>query len=130
MDLHRTLQVTVLAAAAAGCAHAASQMPPDASKPDPAVTDGDKYQPILDNEFVRVLRYHDEPGQKTHLHHHPHFVMYALAPFRRQLTFADGRKMVREFAAGDIAWMPEQTHIGENVGDTPTEVLLIELKRE
>ena len=113
---------------AAGCTHVASQVPPDTVEPDPVVTDGDKYHALLDNEQVRVLRYHDEPGDKTHLHHHPAFVMYALASFQRRLTFPDGTTREREFAAGDVAWMPEQTHVGENIGTTPTEALLIELK--
>lgn len=107
---------------------AGATTPGAGSQPDPAVTDGDKYHVLLENEHVRVLRYHDEPGQKTHLHHHPNFVMYALAPFRRQLTMADGSKRVREFRAGEAAWMPAQSHIGENIGDVPTEGLLIEIK--
>lgn len=123
--MRNTLLMLSLFTAANGCAHAASQ--PELG-PDPAVTDGDKYHVLLENEQVRVLRYHDEPGDKTHLHHHPHFVIYALAPFRRQLTLGDGKTMVREFLEGDVAWMPEQSHVGENIGDVPTEALLIEVK--
>jgi quercetin dioxygenase-like cupin family protein len=97
--------------------------------PDPTASDGDKYHVILENARVRVLRYHDEPGQKTHLHHHPHdFIMYALAPFSRTLTFADGKKQQRTFNAGEIAWVPAQTHVGENIGTLPTDGLIIEVK--
>lgn len=117
--------VIALLAAAAGCSPTVSA---DPGKPDPTVTDGDKYRVLLENEQVRVLRYHDEPGGKTHLHHHPNFVMYALGPFRRRLIAPDGTSKVRDFKAGDIAFMPEQSHIGENVGSLPTDVLLIELK--
>ena len=102
--------------------------PRGAGQPDPVVTDGDEYHVVLENEHVRVLRYHDEPGGKTHLHHHPSFVMYALAPFRRQLTFPDGSKRVREFRAGEAVGVPAQSHVGENIGDVPTEGLLIEIK--
>ena len=97
--------------------------------PDPIASDGDKYRVVLENEQVRVLRYHDEPGQKTHQHHHPNpFVMYALAPFQRELIFSDGHHVKRNFRADEAAWMQEQTHIGNNVGDVPTDVLLIEVK--
>lgn len=97
--------------------------------PDPTVSDGDKYHVILENEFVRVLRYHDEPGQKTHPHYHPNaFVMYALAPFRRKLTFPDGKVRERVFAADEADWVPAQTHSGENTGSAPTDGLLIEVK--
>jgi beta-alanine degradation protein BauB len=101
-----------------------------AATDDPAVTDGDKYHVLLENEHVRVLRYHDEPGAKTRLHHHPDFVMYALAPFRRQLTFPDGTRRQRIFDTGDLAWMPAQSHIGENIGANPTDVLLVEIKKQ
>ena len=96
---------------------------------DPAFTDGDKYHVVLDNSNVRVLRYSDRPGGKTHQHRHSEFVLYALSPFRRRLTFPDGTSKERDFAPGDVIWMPEQTHIGENTGTTDTEVLIVEIKR-
>ena len=101
---------------------------PAASDGDPSVTDGDKYKVVLENDHVRVLRYHDLPGEKTHPHRHPQFVMVALSSFRRKLTFPDGTTKVREFKAGEAAYMPAQAHAGENIGDTPTDGLLIELK--
>jgi beta-alanine degradation protein BauB len=106
----------------------ASREHPSTKALDPAKTDADKYQVILENAQVRVLRYHDAPGAKTHPHHHPQFVLYALGPFRRQLTFPDGSVKVRDFQLGDVAWMPAQDHVGENVGTTPTEALLVEVK--
>jgi len=36
--------------------------------------------------------------------------------------------MVREFKAGDVIWSDAQTHIGENIGESPTHVLMIEMK--
>lgn len=95
---------------------------------DPVRTDGDKYKVLLENARVRVLEYADLPGQKTHQHRHPAFVIYALAPFKRTLTLADGRVLTREFKAGDVMFSPGETHVGENVGSTPTRVLMIELK--
>jgi hypothetical protein len=35
---------------------------------DPVDTDGDKYKVLLENERVRVLEYHDRPGEKTLQH--------------------------------------------------------------
>jgi quercetin dioxygenase-like cupin family protein len=95
---------------------------------DPAHTDGDKYKPLLDNACVRVLEYRDRPGEKTQSHRHPAFVLYALAPFKRRLHLPDGQVLARTFKAGDVMWSPAQTHIGENVGDTPTHVLIVETK--
>lgn len=99
-----------------------------AAAQDPSHTDGDKYRVVIDNPRVRVLRYHDLPGEKTQLHRHPAFVVVALAPFKRRLALGDGRVMAREFQAGDTLYSEGETHIGENVGETPTEVLMVELK--
>jgi hypothetical protein len=95
---------------------------------DPLDTDGDKYKAILDNACVRVLEYRDQPGDKTQRHAHPAFALYALSPFKRTLTLPDGQVLTREFKPGDVMWSPAQSHIGENVGRTPTHVLIVELK--
>ncbi len=96
---------------------------------DAIQTDGDKYKVILENDCVRVLDYQDRPGEKTLQHKHPAFVLYALSPFKRTLTLPDGKVLKREFKAGDVMWSEAQTHIGENVGQTPTHVLIVELKK-
>jgi beta-alanine degradation protein BauB len=95
---------------------------------DPVHTDGDKYKVRFENDRVRVLEYIDQPGEKTHEHQHPAFVLYAVSPFKRKLHLPDGKVLAREFRAGDIMWSDAQTHIGENVGDTPTRVIMIEMK--
>ncbi|TJY59542.1 cytoplasmic protein [Sinimarinibacterium sp. CAU 1509] len=92
------------------------------------MTDGDKYKVILENECVRVLDYQDSPGEQTGQHSHPPFVLYALSPFKRTITLADGKVLKREFAAGDVLWSEAQTHTGKNVGETPTHVVMVELK--
>ncbi|HYP77884.1 MAG TPA: hypothetical protein VER12_18060 [Polyangiaceae bacterium] len=98
------------------------------SERDPLHTDGDKYHLVFENQLLRVLRYQDEPGATTHQHHHPCFLLYALAPFKRQLSFPDGSRRTRVFQAGEAAWMTAQSHAGHNTGDTPTDALLFELK--
>jgi quercetin dioxygenase-like cupin family protein len=95
---------------------------------DPIVTDGDKYKVLLENDKVRVLSYLDHPGDKTSMHHHPNFVLYAITPFKRTLTLGSGEIITREFKAGDVLWSPAQSHIGENIGSTDTNVAIVELK--
>jgi quercetin dioxygenase-like cupin family protein len=107
----------------------ATLLMPSALAQDATQTDGDKYKTILENECVRVLEYRDEPGAKTHQHHHPAFVLYALSSFERTLTLPDGKVLRRKFKAGDVMWSEAQTHIGENVGKTATHVLITELKK-
>ena len=95
---------------------------------DAVQTDGDKYKVIFENECVRVLDYKDQPGQATSQHKHPAFVLYAFSPFKRSITLPDGKILQRQFKAGDVMWSDAQTHIGTNTGDTPTHVILVELK--
>ena len=95
---------------------------------DPAKTDPEKYKVILESERVRVFEYRDKPGEKTSLHYHQDFVIYALSSFKRKLVLADGKEMKREFNIGEVAWMKEQTHIGINIGKTETHALIVELK--
>lgn len=95
---------------------------------DAVQTDGDKYTVLLENDCVRVLDYRDSPGEKTHQHRHPAFVLYALNPFKRSLILPDGKTFTREFKTGDVMWSEAQTHIGENIGQTPTRVVIVELK--
>ena len=97
---------------------------------DPASTDGDKYKPIFENECVRVLDYKDRPGEKTNQHRHPAFVLYALSDFQRSIHLPDGKMLKRQFKAGDVMWSDAQTHIGENTGQTPTHVILVEMKSQ
>ena len=95
---------------------------------DPLHTDGDKYKVRYENDRVRVLEYSDKPGDRTHEHRHPSFVLYAVASFKRKLVLPDGKELIREFKAGDVMWSDAQTHIGMNVGETPTQVIMIEIK--
>jgi len=94
---------------------------------DPAATNPDHYTVIFENDRVRVLDYVDEPGVRTTPHDHPDSVMYTLTSFRRRLHAGDTHRDVA-LAAGQALWLPAQRHAGENIGDTPTHVLFVELK--
>ena len=95
---------------------------------DPISTDGDKYKVLLENEKVRVLEYRDLSREKTNQHHHPAFVLYALKPFKRKIVLPNGKTIMREFKGEEAIYSDEQIHIGENVGETPTHVIMVELK--
>jgi quercetin dioxygenase-like cupin family protein len=96
--------------------------------PSPTETDPDKYRLVLENEHVRVYDYVDQPGDRTQLHHHDAFVLHALSPFKRKLTFENGESSIKEFKGGETFWAEAQNHIGENIGETETHVLIVELK--
>jgi quercetin dioxygenase-like cupin family protein len=95
---------------------------------DPTTTDPDKYRVIFENDRVRVLEYRDEPGQATHPHHHPASVMVTLSAFERRLVAEDGSSRDATLEAGQVRWLEAQVHSGENIGQTPTHVVFVELK--
>ncbi len=95
---------------------------------DPTVTDPDKYKLVFENDQVRVLEYRDLPGQNTSPLEHPDSVMRTLSSFKRRLTNAAGESVDVELPEGTTRWLDAQTHSGENIGDTPTHVLFVELK--
>jgi hypothetical protein len=94
---------------------------------DPVVSNPDFYSLLWENDDVRVLEYHDLPGQETTPHTHPNTVMVALTDFHRRLALG---AIVREVAleAGSAQWLPAQSHSGTNIGTTPTHTILVELK--
>ena len=94
---------------------------------DPTDPDPDHYRVVFDNERVRVLEYIDAPGDATHDHEHPDSVMVTLTSFRRRLHHGERQREV-EISSGFVGWVPAQRHRGQNVGDTPTHAIFVELK--
>ncbi len=94
---------------------------------DPTITDPDKYSVVFENEAVRVLEYRDEPGARTAPHNHPDSVMVTLSDFDRRLS-AGGQTREVTLRSGEVSWMDAQRHSGENIGQTPTHVVFVELK--
>jgi quercetin dioxygenase-like cupin family protein len=94
---------------------------------DPTISNPEHYKVVFENDRVRVLEYTDAPGDRTTPHQHPDSVMYTLSPFRRRLVSGGAGREV-ELPAGTVGWLPAQEHHGENIGDTATHVIFVELK--
>src|SRR5512139_2424512 len=94
---------------------------------DPVESNPQHYKVVFENERVRVLEYTDRPGDRTTPHEHPDSVMYTLSSFRRRLVSGDVQREV-ELQSGTVSWLPAQQHHGENIGDSETHVLFVELK--
>ena len=94
---------------------------------DPVATNPSLYRVVMENERVRVLEYRDRPGDRTAPHGHPDSVMITLSSFRRRLTRGD-RSMDVELGEGEVRWLDAQDHVGENIGETETRSIFVELK--
>ncbi|MEI6407285.1 MAG: cytoplasmic protein [Actinomycetes bacterium] len=94
---------------------------------DPIETNPESYKLIFENDQVRVLEYLDQPGYMTKPHRHPDSVMYTLSTFARRLHVNGATRDV-EINSGTTSWLPSQIHAGENIGNTDTHVIFVELK--
>lgn len=94
---------------------------------DPITTNPELYSVAFENDRVRVLRYHDHPGDHTQPHQHPDSVMITASTFDRRLRH-DDQSIDVTIAAGEVRWLDAQEHSGENIGSTDTLTFFIELK--
>jgi hypothetical protein len=53
--------------------------------------------------------------------------MVTLSSFRRRLGVG-GREVDVELTAGEARWLDAQQHYGENIGDTDSQAIFVELK--
>ncbi|WP_067461724.1 cytoplasmic protein [Actinomadura macra] len=94
---------------------------------DPTATNPELYSVMFENDRVRVLEYRDRPGDQTKPHNHPDSVMVTLSSFTRRLSSGD-RLVELRLEAGQARWLDAQEHAGQNIGDTETHSIFIELK--
>jgi len=95
---------------------------------DPVQVDSKHYKVELENSQVRVLRINYGPHEKSVMHKHPAGVVVALTEQRGKFTFPNGKSQERSFTAGQTRWLPAETHLPENTGDKPFELILVEVK--
>ena len=94
---------------------------------DPVSSNPELYRVVMENERVRVLEYHDRPGDRTAPHGHPDSVMITLSSFRRRLIQGD-RSVEVQLAHRTVRWLDAQEHAGENIGETESRAIFVELK--
>jgi quercetin dioxygenase-like cupin family protein len=88
----------------------------------------DTVKVILENEQVRVIESTIPPGTLQGKHSHPATVVYYLTAAMVKSEGPDGKLVVTERKAGEVAYREPLTHSAENVGTTPAKTLVIELK--
>jgi mannose-6-phosphate isomerase-like protein (cupin superfamily) len=95
----------------------------DAVKVDPK-----HYTVISENDQVRILKAHYGPHEKSVMHSHPNVVAVYLTDGKIVMHLPDGSSHEATSKAGTAAFVPAGTHLPENAGDTPADVIVIELK--
>src|SRR5713226_3181761 len=95
---------------------------------DPVKVAPDHYKVLLENDHARVLDAHLKPGEKSPMHSHPAYVVYALTDFKVRFTYPDGKTKDVDGKAGAATWREAESHAAENIGTNELHVLNIELK--
>ena len=99
------------------------------SKADPVKVDARHYKVELENDSVRVLRISYKPGEKSVMHSHPNAVAVYLSNSTMKMTTPDGKSEDITAKVGGASWTPAGSHLPQNIGGTPAEVVLVELKK-
>lgn len=101
---------------------------PQARGQDAVTADAKHYTVEYEDDQVRVLRVVYGPNEKSVMHEHPASVGVYLTDGHIRITFADGRTGEPHVKAGQAMWHPAGKHLIENLGTTPFELVLTELK--
>ncbi len=95
---------------------------------DPAKVDPKHCKVEFENAQVRVLRWHIGPHEKVPMHEHPAYVGIDLTDFHTRFTLPDGTTKEVKTKAGQTSWNEPQKHSAENLTDSATEGIQVELK--
>ena len=84
---------------------------------------------VFENDRVRVLHF-TEPGHtKLPMHSHPAYVAVGFTADHDKYTFPDGKSSDERSKAGEVTYSKNITHASDNLSDTVSETLMVELKK-
>jgi ketosteroid isomerase-like protein/quercetin dioxygenase-like cupin family protein len=84
---------------------------------------------LLENEYVRVLEYSLNPGEKDSPHTHPAKSSYVIAGGKIKVYLENGEPIVVDEQAGTASWMGYVgKHYVENIGSTTVKIIITEVK--
>ncbi|HYZ17045.1 MAG TPA: hypothetical protein VE591_11610 [Candidatus Acidoferrum sp.] len=96
---------------------------------DAVSVDPRRYSVQAEDERVRVVRVHYEVGDKSEMHSHPDLVAVFLSENHTRFTYPDGRTEEVHGMPGQAQLMPAMTHLPENIGNGPMDLVLVEFKK-
>lgn len=114
----RPWAVALLALAASALTHAQ----------DPATVAPDFYKCTFENEHARACEVSFAPGATIPSHSHPQHMVYAVTPGKIRIFAVGAEPADVELTAGQVLWIPAQTHYGTNTGSADLKLLVVEFK--
>jgi quercetin dioxygenase-like cupin family protein len=95
---------------------------------DAVTSNPEVYRVVFENAGIRILSVNVKAGAKTSMHEHPDNVIVALSDAKVRFTGPDGKSEEAGLKADQAMWSPAGRHRGENLEQTPVQVVLVELK--
>jgi quercetin dioxygenase-like cupin family protein len=95
----------------------------DALKVDPA-----HYTLLGENDRVRVIHIRYGAGEKSVIHDHPANVAVFLTDGHGKMGAPDGTSVAVEMKSGTVRYSGGESHLPQNAGSEPFEVVVVELK--
>ena len=86
------------------------------------------YRVLFENDRVRVLESHLEPGEKTEMHSHPACVVISLHDHRLRFAVPGGERQEIGLKGGAVAWFDSVIHATENIDAIEVRDIIVELK--
>lgn len=85
-------------------------------------------KPEIENNWVRVVRVHQGPGERVSLRQQTPLVVVFLTDVHEKVTMADGKSQEVIHQAGETGYIDGALDSAENLSDRPLEAILIQLK--
>ena len=92
---------------------------------DSVQVDPKHYKVEFQNDRVRVLRIRYGANEKSVMHTHPANVAIFLTDGQSKFTLPGGKTSTENIKAGQVRWGDKETHLPENTGGKPFELVLV-----
>src|SRR5258706_9144678 len=112
-----SFQLAAALAAVAAFAQDAAQLAPDRAKV------------VFENDRVRVLHFKQPGHSKLPMHSHPAYAAVGFTADHSKYTFPDGKTSDKRAKVNEVTYSKAMTHAHENLSGTPSESILVELKK-
>ena len=89
----------------------------------------DRVKVVFENDRVRVLHFNEPGHSKLPMHSHPAYVTVGFTTDNSKYTFPDGKTSDQRSKADDVTYFKGITHAYENLSDTASESVMVELKK-
>ena len=83
----------------------------------------------IDNPRARVFESTLKPGEKESMHSHPATIIYVIEGGKFRNHAGDGTVTQLELRTGDVQYREPLTHWAENIGETTSRLVIVELKQ-